>query len=178
MEGCCPSLPHFNDAEIFTNCAQHCAMWIANPNQPGAKKCCILNCTLTSADVMTKNETFIADKMAKFYQKTVRPESSNVWFPIIKKVINNCRDIGMKYKELEVEEMTPQCETTNITVALNITRCIRRELFFECKDKPMESENCQLLKGFGTDCLYWPWQCYRKKLFGGIDKVKTATSQN
>lgn len=45
--------------------------------------------------------------------------------------------------------MSPQCETYGVTLAMNITHCIRREMFFNCMDEAMSSENCRALVEFG-----------------------------
>lgn len=159
MEQCCPSLPRYSDLDIFTNCEMHCIMWTANPNQPGAKKCCILNCTLTMSGILDGNKTFNQSAMTQLYQKAVPLANATVWHPIIQKVIKKCYSLGKKYTTSVIDNMTPQCETRNITLALNITRCVRREMFFSCEDKQMTQENCQLLKAYGQECVKWPWQC-------------------
>ena len=91
---------------------------------------------------------------------------------------------------MTIADMSPQCGFDSITLSVNITHCIRREMFFSCKDEQMTSnEKCKSLLEFGRGwwgkyfqrnsknlnyffSLYWPWQCYHRKRNSGSYKNK------
>lgn len=123
---------------------------------------------------MKENETFHLRVLYESFNKSIQINRAYSWLPVVKQVIKDCYKVVKKLKDSVVNEITPQCDNKNITLALNITRCIRRELFFRCNDTVMKSENCQLLKEFGMKCLYFPWQCYTRKVHrGNVKNQKT-----
>lgn len=73
---------------------------------------------------------------------------------MVKNNFRNLQKIQFKFQVKDhgvetIKSMSPQCEAHVITLAMNITRCIRREMFFSCKDEAISSENCQSLVEFG-----------------------------
>jgi hypothetical protein len=139
-------------------------MWLTNPKDFGAKKCCLLNCTLVIDNMMAKDGPYNTTTVIEKIKQNV---TNQAWNPIIEKVVKDCHEAGMKAKSA-VDDMSPQCETSNITIALNVTHCIRRELFFNCKDPQMVTNGrCQLLVEYGKICMYFPWECYRQRIHRG-----------
>lgn len=65
---------------------------------------------------------------------------------ILNSILNSVKD----HNPENLLNIIPQCETNGITSVLNITRCIRRELFFSCQDDPMiNNKNCKSLVEYG-----------------------------
>ncbi|KAG5679589.1 hypothetical protein PVAND_009149 [Polypedilum vanderplanki] len=163
IETCCPTLPHYQNWEIFIKCNRSCSQWLFNPTGEGSRKCCMVNCTYVEEGVMEKFGPFQSDKFIEAMQRNLTYINAS-WSDTITNVVKKCEE---KATNIELHDTMSNCETDNITLALNITLCIRREMFFACNDPPMKQSRCQSLIEFGKGCNYWPWQCNHKRKHEG-----------
>lgn len=68
-------------------------MWIVNPQEFGARKCCILNCTLVHSGAMVKYGSYVPEVMIREIKLNASAHSS-VWDPIIENVVTKCYKDG------------------------------------------------------------------------------------
>lgn len=167
IENCCPTLPHYYNPNLFRECHEFCKMWMVKPKEKGSRKCCMINCTLVVSGSMIKYGAFVPSVMINEIKKNVT-KNSDIWNKTIENVVMNCFNerkyemnnllkIIVKFSctvkdhpNDKIEDLIPQCESFEISLALNITRCIRREMFFACQDDPMiKSEDCKALVEYG-----------------------------
>lgn len=70
-------------------------MWIVNPLEFGARKCCILNCTLVNSGAMIKYGSYVPEVMIREIQRNASAHG-DVWDPIIEKIVHKCFEDGKK----------------------------------------------------------------------------------